>query len=41
MGCAVTMSLPARLAFADHAHGRRRRFFSRLLRNRKGPSHAA
>ncbi len=40
MGCAVTMTLPARLAFADHAPGRRRRFLSRLLRRRK-EDHAA
>lgn len=33
MGCAVTMTLPARLAFADHAPGRRR-FFSRFFRKR-------
>jgi signal transduction histidine kinase/ligand-binding sensor domain-containing protein len=41
MGCAVTMTLPARLAFAGHAHSRRRRFFSRLFRNKKELSHAA
>lgn len=41
MGCAVTMSLPARLAFVDQAHGRRWRIFSRLLRNKKESSHAA
>ncbi|MBB4098659.1 sensor histidine kinase [Sphingomonas kyeonggiensis] len=39
MGCAVTMTLPARLAFADHAPGRRR-FFSRLFRKRNH-DHAA
>ncbi|NYT41461.1 hypothetical protein HZY97_11880 [Sphingomonas sp. R-74633] len=39
MGCAVTMTLPARLAFADHAPGRRWRFLSRLSRNKKDPSH--
>jgi hypothetical protein len=41
MGCAITMTLPARLAFADHAPGRRWRFLSWLLRNKKEPSHAA
>jgi signal transduction histidine kinase/ligand-binding sensor domain-containing protein len=41
MGCAVTMTLPARLAFADHAPGRRWRLLSRLLRNKEEPNHAA
>jgi signal transduction histidine kinase len=41
MGCAVTMTLPARLAFANHAPSRRRRLFSRLFRKPKDPSHAA
>jgi signal transduction histidine kinase len=41
MGCAVTMTLPARLAFANHAPSRRWRFFSRLFRKPKDPSHAA
>lgn len=41
MGCAITMTLPARLAFADHAPGRRWRFLSWLLRKKKEPSHAA
>lgn len=40
MGCAVTMTLPARLAFADHAASRRRRLFSRLFRKRNH-DHAA
>jgi signal transduction histidine kinase/ligand-binding sensor domain-containing protein len=38
MGCAVTMAVPARLAFADHAP-RRRRLFARLLRRRREPDH--
>ena len=38
MGCAVAMTLPARLAFADHAP--RRRLFSRLLRRWKEPDRA-
>lgn len=38
MGCAVTMTLPARLAFADHAP--RRRLLSWLSRLRKEPDHA-
>jgi signal transduction histidine kinase/ligand-binding sensor domain-containing protein len=41
MGCAITMTLPARLAFADHAPGRRWRLLSWLFRNKKEPSHAA
>lgn len=41
MGCAVTMTLPARLAFANHAPSRRWRLFSRLFRKPKDPSHAA
>ncbi|HVJ03489.1 MAG TPA: triple tyrosine motif-containing protein, partial [Sphingomonas sp.] len=39
MGCAVTMTLPARLAYADHAP-RRRRLFARLSRRMKDPSRA-
>jgi hypothetical protein len=38
MGSAVTITLPARLAFADHAP--RRRLFSRLFRRRKESGHA-
>lgn len=37
MGCAVTMELPARLAFADHAP--RRRLFARLWRRWKESGH--
>jgi signal transduction histidine kinase len=40
MGCAVTMTLPARLAFANHAPSGRWRLFSRLFRKPKDPSHA-
>jgi signal transduction histidine kinase len=38
MGCAVTMTLPARLAFADHAP--RRRLLAGLFRRRKEPNRA-
>jgi len=38
MGSAVTITLPARLAFADLAP-RRRKLLARLFRGRKEPSH--
>jgi signal transduction histidine kinase/ligand-binding sensor domain-containing protein len=40
MGCAVTMTMPARLAFAAHAEGRHR-LLSRLFGKKKDRNHAA